>query len=537
MKLTIDGRPVEANEGESVLSCALRHEISIPHLCTHPDLEAFGGCRLCLVEIDGLRGYPASCSTPAKEGMNVRTETPALHDLRKSTLELILLEHPSACLVCDKNDLCEKYRPKAEKAGRTTGCHTCNNKQVCEVKELSADLEIKGLPAIPYYRHLPVERGDPFIDRDLNLCILCGRCVRICSHQHGTATIDFVGRGSATHVGPAFGRTLVRAGCRFCGSCVDVCPTGSLSDRFAKWHGGGDSAVETTCALCDQGCGVQLSVDAKRAVEARALDGSVPLCVLGRFALAPFVSRQDRLGVPKIRVGKVLREVGWDEALRVAAEKLKPYAGESFALVCDASATLETRHAYRRLTREVLGSPHYLELVPDARGVLPRPTLPESVRAAFVAGDLVADERLGRLEVLVLADCLPSPAVSRAHVLLPTATFTEDGGTVVDAGGARRPLRQASPAPGAARSEWRIASDLARALGSAGLGWTSVDDVTRELGGPAAELRRKLASAPPAARDPRQRRTHFRGHLLEEKVLGLKSIPASEASPAALPVA
>ena len=130
--LTIDGRQIAAQPGETVLQTALRHGISIPHLCTHPNLPAFGACRMCIVEIDGVRGYPASCSTPATEGMVVRTDTPTLQNLRRAVLELILAEHPSACLVCDKRELCEKYRPKPLKAGRTIGCHTCNNKQVCE---------------------------------------------------------------------------------------------------------------------------------------------------------------------------------------------------------------------------------------------------------------------------------------------------------------------------------------------------------------------------------------------------------------------
>ena len=195
MNLTIDNQAVTAREGETVLECALRHGISIPHLCTHPNLPPFGACRMCLVEIDGLRGYPASCSTPAAEGMVVRTSTEALRELRRKILELILLEHPSACLICEKKDLCEKYRPHSIKAGRSTGCHTCNNKEVCEVRVLSEDLGVKSLPVPARYRDLPLERSDPFMDRDLNLCILCGRCVRICKEHHGHATIDFVGRG------------------------------------------------------------------------------------------------------------------------------------------------------------------------------------------------------------------------------------------------------------------------------------------------------------------------------------------------------
>jgi NADH dehydrogenase/NADH:ubiquinone oxidoreductase subunit G len=167
--------------------------------------------------------------------MAVRTDTEALQNLRRNILALMMLEHPSACLVCGRRELCEQYRPDAEKAGRTTGCHTCNNKDVCEVRALSQELGFVELPVAPTYHERPVERSEPFMDRDLNLCILCGRCVRICKNHQGRAVIDFVGRGSQTHIGQAFGRSLLEAGCQFCGACVDVCPTGSLADRYAKW--------------------------------------------------------------------------------------------------------------------------------------------------------------------------------------------------------------------------------------------------------------------------------------------------------------
>ncbi|NIO39090.1 MAG: formate dehydrogenase subunit alpha, partial [Burkholderiales bacterium] len=114
----------------------------------------------------------------------VRTNTLALQNLRRNILALMMLEHPSACLVCAKSDLCEQYRPEAEKAGRTTGCHTCNNKFLCDVRALAEELGLSELPIPPSYHHRPVDRSNPFIDRDLNLCILCGRCVRICKHQY-----------------------------------------------------------------------------------------------------------------------------------------------------------------------------------------------------------------------------------------------------------------------------------------------------------------------------------------------------------------
>ena len=531
MQLTIDDTLVHARAGESVLACALRHNINIPHLCTHPHLPAFGACRMCIVEIDGMRGFPASCTTPVADGMVVRTTTAALQDLRRGILELILLEHPSACLVCEKQELCEQFRPAAAKAGRTTGCHTCNNKAICEVRDLADELELKDLPVPPVYRNIPLERSDPFIDRDLNLCILCGRCVRICKAHHGQSTIDFVGRGSQTRIGEAFGRSLADAGCRFCGSCIDVCPTGSLADRYGKWFGAPTRYVATTCTLCDEACGITVHTDPRtRAVMARGINTRLPLCVLGRFAIPEFLNGADRLAKPQVRVGERLRAVPWAQALAQAAERLAPFAGGGFALVCDTTSTLEDRHVFRTFTSDVMRSPHYIEIAPDARGVA-RAVLPAGVRAALLTGDLVDDDQLAPLELLIVQDCYPTAASARAAVVFPAAVLAEVDGTFVDAQGLMRPLRKACAGPGVARPDWQIICDLAHAMGATGLAYASASAVAADLGARGARMRLRRPAAPRAATDPAWRRTHFRGHRLEDTVRGLRELSA--AAPAA----
>lgn len=525
--LTIDDRRVAAEPGESVLDAALRHGIAIPHLCTHPGLPPFGACRLCLVEVEGIKGFPASCTTPVQEGMVVRTDTEDLRLLRRSILELILLEHPSACLVCDKRELCEKYRPRADKAGCTTGCHTCNNKEVCDVRRLSADLGLADLPTAPFYRALPVETSEPFIDRDLNLCVLCGRCVRVCKARHGTATIDFLSRGSSTVVGPAFGRSLLEAGCRFCGGCVDVCPTGSLAARYGKWHGAPDAETETTCMFCGAGCGLRVLTDRRRAVDVRAVQAEVGLCVLGRFALPAFLGGADRLRRPMVRCDGAWQQADWPTALSAAAGRLQAFRGEGFVLVCDAATTLEDRFVFRRFAREVMRSPHCIEIEPDRRGVA-RAELPDGAKAALLTGSFVEASRLDGLELLIVQDCYPSPAGDRADFVLPAAVLAEIDGTFADETGAPRPLRKACQAPGEARPDWRIVSDLAAAMGAKGFDYASTEAVTAALEAPAAEPRDPHAPTPPAAADPRARRTHFRGHRIDEKVPGLKHLPLDE---------
>ncbi len=536
MQLTINGQAVTARAGESVLQCASRHGIYIPHLCTHPSLPAFGACRMCIVEIDGLRGFPASCTTPASAGMVVRTDTAALQDLRRRVLELILLEHPSACLICDKQELCEKYRPHAAKAGRTTSCHTCNNKEVCDVRVLSDALDLKELPVPPLYRGFPLERSDPFIDRDLNLCILCGRCVRICKTQHGRSTIEFVGRGSQTHIGEAFGRSLTEAGCRFCGSCIDVCPTGSLADRYGKWFGAPKRFTATTCTLCPAGCAITVHASAdNRAVMARAINTRVPLCVLGRFAIPEFLNGVTRLSKPQVRAGNALRGAPWEQALTQAAERLKPFVGGAFALVCDGSNTLEDRHVFRQFTTEVMRSPHYFEMPANGHASA-RAGLPSGVRAALLTGDFIDAARLASLELVIVQDCYPSPATERAHFSLPAAVMAEVAGTWVDGQGLMRPMRRACDAPGQAKPDWQIITELARLMEAKGFEYTSATAIKKSLKVGRAGLRIRRAEKPLPAADPRQRHTYFRGHCLEDKVRGLRDLPAAAAAGAGVAV-
>ena len=537
IELTINGNSVHAEEGETLLKCALRHGIEIPHLCNHPSLPPYGACRICMVEVEGMRGFPTSCTTPAASGMVVRTDTPALQELRRNILGLMMLEHPSACLLCGRRDLCDEFRPQAEKVGRTTGCHTCNNKEVCEVRSLSEELGFSELPVPPLYHHRPIERSDPFIDRDLNLCILCGRCVRVCKHQHGTSIIEFVGRSSISRIGEAFSRTLLEADCRFCGSCVDVCPTGSLADRYAKWFGKAESTAETTCLFCDEGCALSLGIQQGKVVHAQAVDPDKPLCVLGRFAVAPFMNGFDRLSVPQLRVEDSLREVSWDEALAGAGEKLLPWKGETFALVFDSALPLEDKFYLKAFTEQVMQSPHALEAVPDSKGKA-KVVLPHGVKAVLSLGSFIDPAEAEGLELLILQDVYPGALIEKASVVFPAAMFTEVAGTTVDASGTARPLFAATVPPGKARSDRQIVMDLAGAMHE-----TVLSDLEEKLaaslkatGDPVLQCIRK--TVPPAAADPSLRRDWFRGHHLPGLIGGLRSLEdgvSFEEKPAPLP--
>lgn len=529
MKLKIDNQTVTAQANETILDCALRHGIDIPHLCTHSNLSPYGACRMCVVEIEGMRGYPTSCTTPAADDMVVSTNTPALRELRRNILALMMLEHPSACLVCDKRDLCSQYRPHAEKAGRTTGCHTCSNKEICQVRSLSEQLGFKELPVQPAYHHRPLDRSNPFIDRDLNLCILCGRCVRICQHHQNRTVIDFINRGSETYIGQAFDCSLKDAGCQFCGSCIDVCPTGTLAERYAKWYGKPDTFIESTCIFCDAACALKLATHNDKLVTAQALNEDVPVCLLGRFALPEFLNHPDRLSKPLVRIGKVLRPTEWDQALEAASAKLKNYQGDSFALVCDTTSTLEDRYLFKKFTNDVMNSPHYLEIEPNPRGVS-LTSLPKGVKAVLLTGAFVASTELDNLDFIIVQDCFPTKVSEHADVVFPAAAFAEVEGTTRDASGQTRPLNKASDPPGQSQPDWWIINSLAQSLGENDFKYDSTTDIRREMKLPESVLCPNSTGTPPVAQDIRLRRTHFRGHRLDEKVFGLRELPADDAS-------
>jgi len=361
--LTIDGKTIEVEEGKTVLEAAQKGDIYIPTLCAHPDLPPYGACRMCIVEIGGMEGYPASCTTPASNGMVVKTDTPKIKKLRLEVLELILSQHPHSCLICEKRVECnehKEYRECIRKVGVTTGCKFCPNDRQCELQDVVDQLGLKELSLPIHYKGFLVEKGDPFYDRDYNLCILCGRCVRVCQEIRGARTLSFMDRGSHIIVGPAYNRTHMEAGCHFCGSCLTVCPTGALSERVSKWDGPPDHSVVSTCSYCGIGCQLQFQVKDGRIIrtlpEADPLINKGQACVKGRFSVVEFVHHRERLTSPMIKKDGRLIKVGWDEALDFAAENLAKYRGEQFALLSSSHCTNEDNYIAQKFTRLVMGT-------------------------------------------------------------------------------------------------------------------------------------------------------------------------------------
>ncbi|NUQ01190.1 MAG: (2Fe-2S)-binding protein, partial [Armatimonadetes bacterium] len=276
--LTIDGLEVSFEPGMSILQAAAAAGIDIPNLCAHPHLRPFGRCRLCLVEVEGLRGYPSACTTPATAGAVVRTESPELTALRRGALELVLTEHPTGCLLCGHQDDClEHHGCHSRRSGTVTGCRFCPNDQQCELQDMVERLGITDLDLEVSYRGLPVDRRDPFFDRDYNLCILCARCVRACDERRDAQAVALTFRGPRALVGTAYNRRLLETECQFCGECVDLCPTGALAERVNKWVGVPTAAVTTTCPFCSLGCQLEMRVREGQIIGARPV-GDEQLC-------------------------------------------------------------------------------------------------------------------------------------------------------------------------------------------------------------------------------------------------------------------
>jgi formate dehydrogenase beta subunit len=261
--LTIDGKNIEVEKGVTVLQAAQSVGIYIPTLCYHPDLQPYGGCRLCIVEIEKMRGLPTACTTPAADGMKVNTNTPQLQELRRAFLEFILSEHPNACLTCDRRERCGPNDICLRHVAVTERCVSCPANGQCELQLLVDYIGIKEV-SVPYkYKQLPVDfTREPLIRRDYNLCILCGRCVQMCADVRGIAAITLSRRGFDTVVGTAFDKPLQESGCRFCGACVEVCPTGALTDAAAAYQPECDwEEVTVPCKhACPAGINVPLYV-------------------------------------------------------------------------------------------------------------------------------------------------------------------------------------------------------------------------------------------------------------------------------------
>jgi formate dehydrogenase major subunit len=341
--LQIDGVAVSVPEGTSIMRAAAMAATRIPKLCATDNLKAFGSCRLCLVEIEGRKGYPASCTTQVAEGMKVRTQSERLSELRRGVMELYLSDHPAELV----------------SAGATART---------EIREMAQSL---GVTHSPYgaesARHagLPMDESNPYFTFNPNACIVCSRCVRACDEVQGTLALTIAGRGFESRVAASQGQSFLDSECVSCGACVEACPTTALQEKTLIAAPPVERATTTTCAYCGVGCSLVAEVSKGEVVrmvpnrDGHANQGHA--CVKGRFAYG-YATHRDRILKPMIRtrISDPWQEVSWDQAIGHAAAEFKriqaKFGRDSVGGITSSRCTNEEAYLVQKLVRAAFGN-------------------------------------------------------------------------------------------------------------------------------------------------------------------------------------
>src|SRR5580658_7880100 len=342
--LEIDGRAVAVPEGTSVIRAAAEAGIHIPKLCATDSLEPFGSCRLCLVEIDGQRGFPASCTTPVRAGMKVRTESPALARLRRGVMELYISDHPLDCLTCPANGNCELQ----DMAGAVG---------LREVRYRNGDCA--------NHLHAEKDQSNPYFTFDPSKCIVCSRCVRACEEVQGTFALTIDGRGFSSVISPGQNGPFSASECVSCGACVQACPTATLMEKSVVELGQPDHSVVTTCGYCGVGCSFRAEMKgdlvARMVPNPNGQANHGHSCVKGRFAWG-YTTHPDRVTRPLIRksIDQPWREVSWHDAIEYAASELKRiqnnYGRGAVGAITSSRCTNEETFLVQKLVRAAFGN-------------------------------------------------------------------------------------------------------------------------------------------------------------------------------------
>ena len=358
--IAIDGVDIKTQPGKMVLEAAIAAGIYIPYLCYHSGMKPFAACRMCVVSVEGGRGFPASCTLPAQNGMKVRSESRDVIDLRRSVMEMLIAEHPNGCLTCHRVDICGPSDICLRHVSVNDRCVTCPKNERCEFKDTVRYLGMELESPLEYkYRQIPLEVSDPFYDRDLNLCITCGRCVRVCEEVRGDSALCFTDRSGRALIGTSFGDSLLQSGCEFCGACIDVCPVGALVEREHKWEKA-RRVEQTICPHCPVGCQLNLEFNAAGQMirvlpELNSPSNHGQACFKGKFGLE-FLNDSARLDHPLVRRNGRWEEVSWDEALNVIAGRLPEFKGDAFALLASPNSTNEELYLAQKFARVVMGT-------------------------------------------------------------------------------------------------------------------------------------------------------------------------------------
>jgi formate dehydrogenase major subunit len=339
----IDGRATTVKAGTSILRAARESGINIPKLCATDSLKPFGSCRMCLVEVEGRNGYPASCTTPVEAGMKIRTQTEALGRLRRNVMELYISDHPLDCLTCSANG-------------------------DCELQDIAGAV---GLRDVRYgfggENHLQadIDTSNPYFQFDPSKCIVCSRCVRACDEIQGTLALTIEDRGFGSKVSAGIGEDFLSSECVSCGACVQACPTATLMEKSIVDHGQPEHSVKTTCAYCGVGCSFVAEMKGDQVVrmtpdnDGQANHGHS--CVKGRFAWG-YSTHRDRVLQPMVRktTDEPWREVSWDEAISYTARRFKDiqdkYGRKAIGGITSSRCTNEEVFVVQKLVRAAMGN-------------------------------------------------------------------------------------------------------------------------------------------------------------------------------------
>jgi len=335
----LNEKEVSVAKGTSILEAARENGVDIPTLCYDKSLSVFGGCRLCVVEVEGDKNLVTSCTSEVREGMVIKTESEKVVKARRLMIDLLLANHPEDCLTCEQNGDC-RLQDYAYRYG---------------VRKTSFRGERKVHP---------IESQNPVMERDQSKCILCGKCVRVCREVQCTNTVSFVNRGIETMIATAFDAPIDTDNCRLCGQCISVCPTGAIINKqfngVRPWE---VSKVRTTCPFCGVGCNFDLNVKDGKVVGVTPNPESpvngTSLCVKGRYHI-DMINSSDRLTTPLIKKDGKFVEASWDEAINLVAEKLNgikaEFGPDAIAALSSARCTNEDNFVFQKMLRVAVGT-------------------------------------------------------------------------------------------------------------------------------------------------------------------------------------
>ena len=352
--LTIDGKSVTVPEGTSIMRAAMEAGTEIPKLCATDSIKAFGSCRLCVIEVEGRYGTPASCTTPVAPGIAVKTQTPRLAAIRRGVMELYISDHPLDCLTCAANGDCELQDMAGAVGLRDVRYGYDGANHVFARNNGEANFDWK-----------PKDESSPYFTYDPAKCIVCNRCVRACEEVQGTFALTISGRGFDSRVSPGMDEAFFESECVACGACVQACPTATLTEKSVIAIGQPEHSEVTTCAYCGVGCTFKAEMRGEEVVrmvpwkDGKANHGHS--CIKGRFAYG-YAHHVDRILNPMVRetINEPWREVSWDEALTFAADRMKAiqtkYGKNSVGAITSSRCSNEETYLVQKLVRAGFGN-------------------------------------------------------------------------------------------------------------------------------------------------------------------------------------